>query len=109
MFCQNCGKEISNQANVCPHCGKVVDKKMKGKKSSKVLDILSFVFLGIASFYSIFLAIALSGGDGLVIFLFCAAGLGCVIASVIIKKRVMETLNSEIESKNIKESNKSDK
>ena len=26
MFCYNCGKEISNEAYVCPHCGVKVEK-----------------------------------------------------------------------------------
>lgn len=25
MFCNNCGKEMPNDANVCPNCGKPVE------------------------------------------------------------------------------------
>lgn len=109
MFCQNCGKEISNQADVCPHCGKFVNKGKKDKKISKILDILSFVFLGGTVFYTIIYLIAAFNAASLWMFLFSGASLGCVIASVVIKKKDMDKLKEEIENRNIKQSNNSDK
>ncbi len=35
MFCHNCGKEISNKAVVCVHCG-VETKNFKGKNDKQI-------------------------------------------------------------------------
>ena len=52
MFCKNCGKEINDNAVVCPHCGVQVGKvetSSDGKKNNMALIgfILSF-FIAIA-------------------------------------------------------------
>ncbi|MGN0822475.1 MAG: zinc-ribbon domain-containing protein [Candidatus Gallimonas sp.] len=59
MFCKNCGKELSDNAFVCPHCGALVaEDDRNGEKRPKnktafglciagfVLSILSLVWLG---------------------------------------------------------------
>ncbi len=45
MYCKNCGKEIDDNAYVCPHCGVKVEKQTTGDDSgSKVgWGILSFL------------------------------------------------------------------
>ena len=54
MFCKNCGKEIDNNAYVCPHCGvKVVENEAATsfiEKKANGFGIASFI-LGIASIY----------------------------------------------------------
>jgi len=49
--CAECGKEISDQAKVCPHCGLPLKKKGKGLAiASFVLGIVSCVYsIGIVS------------------------------------------------------------
>lgn len=47
MFCQKCGKEISNEAVVCVHCGCAVDKTnndIVSDKASAGLIVLSILF-----------------------------------------------------------------
>lgn len=52
MFCKNCGKEIDNNAAVCPYCGVVASKEQLTPKSeTNVLAIVGFVL-------SFFIAIA---------------------------------------------------
>lgn len=56
MFCSNCGKEISNQAKFCNHCGTPVNNgpvqtapaKKKGKAGSTILSLVlvAAVFFG---------------------------------------------------------------
>ena len=43
MYCTNCGKEISENAYVCPHCGVLVKEEQRQKKSN-VMAILGFIF-----------------------------------------------------------------
>ena len=45
MFCQKCGKEIMEEAVVCPNCGCGVEKKKKGNGGSDGLAVASKVFL----------------------------------------------------------------
>lgn len=52
MFCKNCGREIDNNAAVCPYCGVVASKEQLTPKSeTNVLAIVGFVL-------SFFIAIA---------------------------------------------------
>ena len=50
MYCKNCGKEVSDNAVVCIHCGCAIDKKpvstMSGE-SKTGLGALLGVFLGL--------------------------------------------------------------
>ncbi len=43
-FCSNCGKEVSDQAVVCPHCGCAVQGGDSVDIPSTGLNILSFFF-----------------------------------------------------------------
>ena len=36
MFCKNCGKEIDDNAYVCPHCGVKIDKSSDSDGGSNV-------------------------------------------------------------------------
>ena len=59
MYCANCGKEISNQAYICPHCGRFTSKAVNSKPSttngmaiagfvcSFFIPLLGFIFGGI--------------------------------------------------------------
>ncbi len=35
MKCQECGKEISDKAEACPHCGCPVEKMLRKQKKMK--------------------------------------------------------------------------
>ena len=51
MYCRNCGKEIDNNAYVCPHCGvKVVDDEAQRRDENADADNGSKVGWGILSF-----------------------------------------------------------
>ncbi len=50
MFCKNCGKEVSDNAVVCIHCGAAIDKnptRTLSGESKTGLGALLGVFLGI--------------------------------------------------------------
>lgn len=51
MFCKNCGKEIDDNAYVCPHCGVKVEKSELQSQEKNTLAIVGFVL-------SFFIAIA---------------------------------------------------
>lgn len=45
MFCKNCGREISDNAAVCPHCGVQVGRLSNGGETEgNVIAIVGFVF-----------------------------------------------------------------
>ncbi len=49
MFCNNCGKEIDDNAVVCPHCGVAVNMKsynsqFQPQTDSNTIAIIGFVF-----------------------------------------------------------------
>ncbi len=46
--CLECGKEISDTANSCPHCGAPKDKATKIPTGSKVGGVIMMVVAGIA-------------------------------------------------------------
>lgn len=69
MFCQKCGKEIPNDANMCPYCGttlaanpqpqpNVPQDRKKKKKTGCLISIISVIAL-----ITIILVIAISGSD----------------------------------------------
>lgn len=68
MFCQKCGKEIPNDANMCPYCGNALtasqpsssSKKTK-KKKKKVGCLISVI--SVIALVAIILIIAISGSD----------------------------------------------
>ena len=44
MFCKNCGKEISDNAYVCPNCGVKVSGGVKAEeKKTNTLAIVGFI------------------------------------------------------------------
>ena len=48
MFCSNCGKEIHDEAIVCPNCGVATGKKIpveqsEGKKTGNGMAVAGFV------------------------------------------------------------------
>lgn len=60
MFCGKCGKEINNEAVVCPHCGcavagKAVVKNRSGETST--LSMLAVVFAFLAPIVGLILGI----------------------------------------------------
>ena len=70
MFCQKCGKEIPNEANVCPYCGvaassqnKPVQNQPANKKGKKKKGCLIAVIAVVAIFILIVTIAALSGGN----------------------------------------------
>lgn len=61
MFCQNCGKEIPDDATFCPHCGMKNEKAMpKDNPSVSVVKeknmltalVISFIFVGLGIVYA---------------------------------------------------------
>lgn len=47
MYCKNCGKEINDNAAICPFCGVVVNKNALAQNSenqTNVLAIVGFIF-----------------------------------------------------------------
>lgn len=69
MFCQKCGKEIPNDANMCPYCGNVLTASQpssspkKAKKKKKKVGCLISV-ISVIALVAIILIIAISGSDG---------------------------------------------
>ena len=54
--CNECGKEISDQAKVCPHCGaKTIKAKESKQNISKTLIIIAIIILVIAILIGIYL------------------------------------------------------
>ena len=45
MYCKNCGKEISDQAFICPHCGVQTAEAPKGKNNT--LALIGFILASI--------------------------------------------------------------
>ncbi len=68
MFCKNCGKEINDNAYVCPYCG--VKVSAGGKSESNTLAIVGFIMSFLFSIVGLILSIlgykksAELGGEG---------------------------------------------
>ena len=43
MYCSNCGKELCDNAVICPGCGAATGKPLGAKQESNVLAIVGFV------------------------------------------------------------------
>jgi len=44
MYCNKCGKEVDEQAFVCPHCGVKIQKKAENDGPIGCLGVLCFFF-----------------------------------------------------------------
>lgn len=51
MFCSNCGKEISDGAVICPHCGCIVKKVKADYGSLSIMSIIGFVVSIVGAFF----------------------------------------------------------
>lgn len=51
MYCNNCGKEIDDKAEICPLCG-VRLKEPPKKKSPGIAALLSFIITGAGQVYN---------------------------------------------------------
>ena len=52
MFCKNCGKEIDDKAEICPHCGVRIRLSSKGEKNPGLAAVFSFFFPGLGQIYN---------------------------------------------------------
>lgn len=52
MFCKNCGKEIDDKAEICPHCGVRNKLSSTGAKNPGLAAIISFFFPGLGQIYN---------------------------------------------------------
>ena len=43
MFCKNCGKEVNNNAIICPHCGVQVGAMKSNESGENTIAIVGFV------------------------------------------------------------------
>lgn len=54
MFCKNCGKEVSDQAYVCPYCGvRLHSENGDAKKSGEEWSVITIVGFVLAFLFSI--------------------------------------------------------
>jgi DNA-directed RNA polymerase subunit RPC12/RpoP len=76
MYCSNCGKEMSELAKACPHCGHP-NKLVSSGKKTKVVFVLLALFLGGLGIHRMYL------GDwllGIIYLLFCWTFIPAIIA-----------------------------
>ena len=91
MFCQNCGKEISNQADVCPHCGKLVKKDVK-VKADTIFDIVGISFIVISLIFLFIIVSKITVWELIITIIFIVAALGCFVGSIILKKKELDKM-----------------
>ncbi len=91
MFCQNCGKEISNQADVCPHCGKLVKKDAK-VKADTIFDIVAISLIVIALIFLFIIVSKITFWELIISIIFIVAALGCFVGSIILKKKELDKM-----------------
>ena len=91
MFCQNCGKEISNQADVCPHCGKLVKKDVK-VKADTIFDIVAISLIVIALIFLFIIVSKITFWELIISIIFIVAALGCFVGSIILKKKELDKM-----------------
>lgn len=70
MFCQNCGKEINDNAVICVHCGCATNNYSANQKSMLV-TVLLWLFLGGLGIHRFYLGHTTSGIIMLLCTLFC--------------------------------------
>lgn len=62
MFCKTCGREILDNAVVCPYCGCSVEEKLNKKdKEISVLSLLGFIFSIVSLLISLFFIVNVAG------------------------------------------------
>ncbi len=64
MYCRICGKEINDQAVICPHCGcatKETPIQPTRSKQLNVLSLLGFIFSLVSLLIALFGSVALAG------------------------------------------------
>ena len=66
MFCKICGKEINDQAIICPHCGCQVGstteiEKTSSKKKANLFCILGFVLSLVSLLIALYGIVAIAG------------------------------------------------
>ena len=57
ITCPECGKEVSDIANVCPHCGAKVKKQLKKSKRKEFINKYSAIFIGAIFIVAVFIVI----------------------------------------------------
>ncbi len=85
MYCPNCGKELSDQAKSCPHCGHPLAQARPGaavSPKSRLAALLFCVFLGGIGIHRFYVGKAGTG----ILWLFTAglAGVGWIIDLIMI-------------------------
>ena len=70
MFCKTCGKEINDNAVICPYCGcavsgeikeKTIENSQDKKGKANVMSIIGFVLSLVSLLLSLFGAVAIAG------------------------------------------------
>lgn len=53
MFCTNCGKQISEQADICIHCGvRIIGKDDKPNWAVNLITLCCFPFVGLIIYFA---------------------------------------------------------
>lgn len=93
MFCQNCGKELPEDAKVCPSCGHSAYETKK-IKTDDVFALISLICFGIALLFSliaIFVSWYSNALTGFWLFIFAfvlnSVGFGFIIPTLVIKRK----------------------
>ena len=92
MFCKNCGKEVNDNAVICPHCGVQLAQLKGGKaeeesKANNSMAIIGFVlsfFISIAGLICSIIAYKKCRDEGLSGKGFAIAGIAISAASMVI-------------------------
>lgn len=69
MFCKSCGKEVKDEAIICPYCGCALAKiavngeteKPEGKRKINVLCLVGFILSVLSWFLALFGMVAIAG------------------------------------------------
>ena len=66
MFCKTCGKEVNDQAVICPHCGCAIKEvsapaPVKASKNLNVLGLVGFILALVSLLIALFGSIATAG------------------------------------------------
>lgn len=85
MFCKRCGKELTNDANFCPHCGEAVNEKtafgadnhVEDDRKSKLIAALLGIFLGGWGAHNFYLGFTKRGVVQIILTV-CCCGAGAI-------------------------------